>query len=236
MRVLGLEHTLSCELESVGSTLKERHQSLSGSRHRHYDRFSSLDSHGFVFLLSSLVWGATFIHLGRQHSVDYVFDLGRGQSIFKGKNYISCGGSLSDALPLGCEYDILANHCVHKLCLDQDPIREYQQQSETWPGYTDMNWTEVIPTTKAMGESGVYWTNQRDHIVHCALLWKKQRRAFTENRRYRDAIISSEEHVMHCADFLMEMTEGCDGWDWRRKPMTVEVGYAGGVDMGAPST
>ncbi len=115
----------------------------------------------------------------------------------------------------------------------KSPSATTRSRAETWIGYTDMNWTDVIPTTKAMGESGVYWTNQRDHIVHCAMLWKKQWRAFTENRRYWDAIIASEEHVMHCSKFLMEMSEPNGGFDWREKPMTVEVGYSGCVDMGS---
>ncbi|KXX73733.1 hypothetical protein MMYC01_208497 [Madurella mycetomatis] len=228
------EHTSLHDFESGGSTPSEGQHLLAAS---HYDRpikrLSALWGYIFVFLVTSMLWGVALVYLENHHFPVRPFDLGPGQSIFKGKKYIACGKSLEEALARECEYDILANHFVHKLCLDKTAIREYQNEGDTWLGYTDMNWTDLIPTTKAMGESGVYWTNQRDHIVHCAMLWKKQWRAFTENRRYWDAIIASEEHVMHCADFLMEMTERHDGFDWREKPMTVEVGYAGCVDMGA---
>ena len=224
------------EVDSHGSTPTEQHHLLSGSHLYRQpaasNRFSALGSHLVVFLVTSLVWGTVFIYLDLHRQPAGPFNLGPGKTIFSGKKYISCGSSLEEAYARGCKYDILANHFVHETCLDEEAIREYQKEGDTWHGYTDMNWTDIIPTTDAMGESGVYWTNQRDHIVHCAMLWKKQWRAFTENRRYWDAIIASEEHVMHCSDFLVEMTEDHDGFDWREKPMTVEVGYAGCVDMG----
>jgi hypothetical protein len=126
------------------------------------------------------------------------FNLGAGNSIFKGTKYISCGGPLAEAEALGCEYDILANHFVHPLCLDQGALSEYQQ-GDTWLGYTDMNWTDIIPITRAM--------------------------VIAE-------LIANEEHVMHRAQFLVDMSESHDGFDWREKPMTVEMGYAGCVNRG----
>jgi len=209
---------------------------MSGHSRENRGKSSSLISHALVFFLTSLIWAGGLAYMNQKHNrlpPRLPFNLGTGQTIFKGLEYIDCGGSLEEAQAKGCEYDILANHFVHRLCLDEDAIRAYQQEGTTWMGYTDMNWTDLIPTTRSMGESGVYWTNQRDHIVHCAMLWKKQWRAWTENRRYVDAIIASEEHTMHCAKFLVDMTDNDDGFDWRLKPMTVEVGYAGCVDMGS---
>lgn len=197
--------------------------------------YFKLLSHALVFLLTSTIWLTIFFSRGKDCPRSAAFDLGVGKTIFKGHEYIGCGTSLEEAYRQGCVYDMLANHFVHRLCYDEDAINEYQAEGSTWKGYMDMNWTEPIPTTpKAMGEAGVYWTNQRDHIVHCAMLWKKQWRAFSENRRYMDAIIVSEEHVAHCTQFLMDMTEEKD-FDWRQQPMTVEVGFAGCVDMGSNS-
>lgn len=226
------EHVPFLKTENGEPTPTEEHQNNTFEQRKPVSHRFSFISHTLVFILTSLIWGAAFIYLEHHHPLGHPFDLSPTQSIFKGKNYIECGNSLEEALERGCEYDILANHFVHRSCLDERAILEYQQEGDTWLGYTDMNWTDVIPTTKAMGESGVYWTNQRDHVVHCAMLWRKQWRALTENRRYWDAIIASEEHVMHCSEFLMEMSERHDGFDWREKPMTVEVGYSGCVDMG----
>jgi hypothetical protein len=220
------EHNPILKVESGISTDKKRHTTS----------FSSFGSHVTAILFTSIFWGVIlfYFQLHRPHS--YSFDLGHGQSIFKSNKFITCGNSLGEAMANECQYDMLSNHFVHPLCLDEGAVLEYQQEGNTWIGYTDMNWTDVIPTTKAMGESGVYWTNQRDHIVHCAMLWRKQWRAFTENRRYWDNVIAGEEHVLHCSEFLMEMSEQHEGFDWREKPMTVEVGYGGCVDRGAWKT
>jgi len=70
----------------------------------------------------------------------------------------------------------------------------------------------------------------RDQIVHCAMLWKRQYRAFAENWRYIDSVIASEEHTYHYADYLMELTDDLDHPDWRTVPINVDVRYAAYYD------
>ena len=80
-----------------------------------------------------------------------------------------------------------------------------------------------------------YYTNMRDHILHCAMLWRRQYREFmtvmgrdyvgAEGVRGLDSLIVDEEHTMHCSTFLVEMTE--NGPDFEGMPIQVEVGYAG---------
>ena len=194
-------------------------------------RVSSLISHVVVVIFTSLVWGGVLIY--HQHGRPPVrpFNLGAGQTIFKGMRYLSCGGSLDEALENDCVYDMLANHYVPRICQDDASIKEYKTEGTTWQPYIDMNWTERLPSDDAMGPSGVYWTNQRDHIVHCAMLWRKQWRALTENRRFMDFTTVDRGHMMHCSQFLMDMTEPNGGADWRETPISVEVGYSGCVDM-----
>ena len=76
-----------------------------------------------------------------------------------------------------------------------------------------------------MAQTDYYYTNMRDHIVHCAVLWRKQYRAFVEQRRGIDTVIADEEHTMHCSQFLIDMSE--KGPDWRSVPIKVFVKYAG---------
>ena len=96
-----------------------------------------------------------------------------------------------------------------------------------------------------------YYTNMRDHIMHCATLWRRQYRAFMTVMgtpaylsrmdagallssdgsmpvRGLDSLIVDEEHTMHCSEFLVEMTEAGKGKEeWEAMPIQVEVGFAG---------
>lgn len=70
----------------------------------------------------------------------------------------------------------------------------------------------------------IYFTSARDHIVHRAMLWRKQYWAFVQGRPYVDTIIGMAEHTMHCSQYLIGMTD--KGQDFRQKPIEVEVGFA----------
>ncbi|GAB1316885.1 hypothetical protein MFIFM68171_07095 [Madurella fahalii] len=137
-----------------------------------------------------------------------------------------CGTTPDKAIRAGCKYDILSNHWVPGQCLDEAAVAEYQRDG-SWLGYADSNRTQVL-TVDEMGSmpEGFYYTTMRDHIVHCASLWKKQFRAFAENRAVLDWVVADEEHTMHCAQFLVDMTETEGGLDYRHMPIKVFVGYA----------
>jgi hypothetical protein len=94
----------------------------------------------------------------------------------------------------------------------------------SWFGYADENRTELLGID-AMSEMDFYYTSERDHIVHCAMLWRKQFRAFFEGRRNLDSIIASSKHTLHCSQFFIDMSER--GPDYRNMPIKTHVGYAG---------
>jgi hypothetical protein len=197
-------------------------------------------AYSLVFLITSTAWAALAVFvflLPQMHKVAAPdFDiLEKGHSIFTGHKYIGCGRSVEEARSLGCEYDILANHYLPTLCLDRIGMAQYTDEGTSWIGYVDRNHTTQYSTIKEMGESDLYWTSQRDHIVHCGMLWKRQYRAWAENWRYVDAIIMDEEHTMHCANYLIDMTDWAiiRNQDWRKVPSSVEVGFAGCVDRGS---
>ncbi|KAK3348903.1 hypothetical protein B0T25DRAFT_458966 [Lasiosphaeria hispida] len=201
---------------------------------RRVTKLSPITTHTLVFFLASTFWAAIFIFYSRRQQMQtppvLPYDLGFRNSIFDGRKIIGCGHSLEEAERRGCEYDILANGYFPKTCVDEYGIDEYKREGTTWYGFADRNWTVRIPSTEEMGRRGVYYTNMRDHIVHCALLWKRQYRAFSENWRFMDSVIASEEHTYHCADYLMELTDNLDHPDWRTVPIAVEVGYAACFD------
>jgi len=160
------------------------------------------------------------------------YDMGDEHSIFSHTHFIKCGTSTEEARSNGCVYDILANHYVHESCFDEISTQSYMNEGTSWIGYLEKNKTTQLTTIEEMGDYDVYWTSQRDHIVHCGEMWKRQYRAFTQNWRYIDAITANEEHTFHCANYLVAMTDWAviAGRDWRQEPNTVEVGFAGCYD------
>ncbi|KAI0127134.1 hypothetical protein BJ170DRAFT_582227, partial [Xylariales sp. AK1849] len=182
-----------------------------------------------VFFATSLLWGAIllyaiqacphFYHYGGQYGEQTQL---YGQPI-SGYKFLKCGTSVQEAKALGCQYDILANHWLPRPCIDRDAVEEYQKD-ESWFAYAHENMTGPL-SLDAMGDISHYYTSKRDHIFHCGTLWKKQFKAFTENRRNIDSITADPEHTHHCAQYLIDMTDL--GQDFRMVPLRVDVGFAG---------
>ncbi|KKY32382.1 hypothetical protein UCDDA912_g07660 [Diaporthe ampelina] len=147
-------------------------------------------------------------------------DMSRFHNITSGANYISCGNSTEEARSNGCTYDTLLNAWVPAQCLDQEWIDEYQDDA-SWTAFSDVNLTEPLKPD-AMGERDHYYTSIRDHINHCAMLWRKQFWTLFEGRRVFDAVIANSYHTEHCASFLSELF-GSN----RTEPTLVRVGFSG---------
>lgn len=138
-------------------------------------------------------------------------------------HFLTCGHSVTEAKKIGCHYDILSNHWTPSLCADDYSIQEYKSD-DSWFPYADGNRTQAL-AIEELGDLEFYYTSMRDHIVHCAMLWRRQYRAFSEGWKYVDQILMDPKHTMHCSQFLMDMTE--HGQDYRTMPIKVFVGKAG---------
>ncbi|KAG8160321.1 hypothetical protein KVR01_009857 [Diaporthe batatas] len=147
-------------------------------------------------------------------------DMARYHNITSGARYISCGNSTEEARSKGCTYDTLLNAWVPAQCLDQEWIDEYQDDA-SWTAFSDVNLTEPL-RPDMMGERDHYYTSIRDHINHCAMLWRKQFWTLFEGRRVFDAVIANSYHTEHCASFLSELF-GSN----RTEPTLVRVGFSG---------
>lgn len=177
-------------------------------------------THFLVFALTSIIWGTIFMQ-NRASRPPHSFGAIHYQ--ISTAKWQGCGSSPEEAKQRNCMYDILSNHWVPKPCADQRSVEEYQSDG-SWLGYRYENRTDLL-TIDAMGDLPVYYTSVRDHIVHCAALWKRQYRAFFEGRQNIDNIIVDTKHTMHCAEYLINMTDyGTDFW---AIPIPVEVGYSG---------
>lgn len=84
-----------------------------------------------------------------------------------------------------------------------------------------MNLTQRL-SPEDMGERDHYYTSIRDHVNHCAWLWRKQFWTLFEDRKVFDGVIVNTYHTEHCAEFLSElMTMN------RTEPTLVRVGFSG---------
>jgi hypothetical protein len=187
-------------------------------------------------LTTSLVWGVVFvvIFIYRKTPMPEPHDPGvvrhaengltQGTLLSNFKLASGCGTSPEEARNAGCQYDMLSNSWLPKACMDNDAVANYQSDG-SWYSYLDRNHTKMLLTADEMGSvsGGIYYTSTRDHIVHCAALWRKQFRVFAEARTNFDTTVADEEHTMHCAQLLMDMTEY--GPDFRSIPIEVVVGY-----------
>jgi hypothetical protein len=187
-----------------------------------------LFAHVAVFLFTSIVWGLLLLLLVLIAKTSHIENPFQPypktvHSIFRNAKLFTCGNTTEEAKRAGCQYDILSNHWIPSLCMDQGAIEEYQTDG-TWFGFADEGRTELL-TIDAMGDLDFYYTSERDHIVHCAMLWRKQFRAFMEGRRFFDTIIADERHTIHCSQFLIDMTE--NGPDYWNRPIVTHVGHAG---------
>jgi hypothetical protein len=223
------------EIPSPHSQLFKFNTILKRLKHK-FPKQSRGVSYLLVFLATTLLWGCVFLsvrhfhHISRFPTNTYLElrlasteDYG---NFAKNARLLSCGFSRAEAIERGCQYDILVGKWLPPLCIDQAAIETYQAD-ESWFGYAYENRTERLDIDQ-MAHRDVYYTSARDHIVHCANLWRKQYQAFYEGGLVFDTIIASKEHTEHCAQFLIDMTD----WkapheEFRELPIPVFVGQAG---------
>lgn len=143
---------------------------------------------------------------------------------------LTCGASVPEARARGCRYDLLLNNWVPAPCYAQEFVDEYADENNysdspgsNWGGFADEALTQPL-TRHQMAEAPFYWTSLRDHIVHCAVLWKKQFATMYEfeARGVLDTVLASAGHTDHCAQYLMDF--GMRNWTG---PTKTEMGFAG---------
>lgn len=133
---------------------------------------------------------------------------------------LTCGTSVASAKANGCRYDVLLNNWVPEPCFDQEFVDEYLDDG-SWAAFADKAMTQPL-TPQDMSEREYYWTSLRDHVNHCAMMWRKQFWVLYEERRAFDTVVSSPGHTDHCAQFLVDVGER----NWTH-PTKTEMGFSG---------
>ena len=200
--------------------------------HTELTRTSPRLSHCLIFVGTSIIWLLILLMAIRQPPSSFIShhnmqpDIRHRSNLVTNTTFLTCGFSPMEARSLGCQYDILSNHWMPSSCIDEVSIKDYQSDG-SWMGYSDENRTQMIDID-TMSNMTFYYTSVRDHIVHCAKLWKKQFRLFFDEGYNLDSVIVDRHHSMHCAEYLVNMTDAASaGVDYWHKSIQVFVGYSG---------
>ena len=118
---------------------------------------------------------------------------------------LSCGSTPAEARSNGCTYDVLGNIWVPTPCLDTENLAEFKRMAP-WRAYDSANATRQL-TEEEMSEYLIpdgYWTPVREHMIHCALMWRRLHKGFELDPKLLDKHVLSMHHTEHCSLTLME--------------------------------
>jgi hypothetical protein len=179
-------------------------------------------THFAVFALTSLLWltAHSFLTSASSYRASSSGVAGHRHNVTSHAKLITCGTSIEEAQSIGCKYDVLLNTWVPPQCADNEFVNEYLDDG-SWDAFADRNMTQKL-TPEEMSRTKYYYTSVRDHINHCAVMWKKQFWSLYEERQALDTIIASPGHTDHCAQYLIDVT--ADDWT---QPTQVEMGFGG---------
>ncbi|EXJ58088.1 hypothetical protein A1O7_05512 [Cladophialophora yegresii CBS 114405] len=211
-------------------------------RRRATDRIlkSAMTSHLAVFVATTLLWGGIFLltaHFSPAvvSRAEMASNTGVGNPLPAHTNhvgkllaneidYLTCGATREEARTRGCIYDTLSNAWIPGQCRDDFSVMEYELD-ESWYPFADVNRTQPLGKEE-LGDLDFYYTSLRDHIVHCAALWRRQFRAFSEGWRYLDDVLVDPVHTMHCSKYLVDWTDKFEN-EYRTTAIKVHVGHVG---------
>lgn len=91
---------------------------------------------------------------------------------------LSCGDSAAEARKMNCVYDPLSVAWVPKPCLDTVSLQEYYDNGN-WTWYDDKSGLAELDfeTMSERAAPSLYYTTMREHLVHCAINWRRFHRS-----------------------------------------------------------
>lgn len=175
-------------------------------------RTRAIASHALTCLITVLLW--TFI-------LTTFRSLSSRTTLQPTTKYLHCGNSTAEARAQGCVFDVLTNMWVPEQCWDREGTEEYMRMAP-WQGYDTQDATRRL-TLEEMSErvgkdrlapdptSPPYWTPLREHVIHCALMWRRQHRGFMNGEAKKlDFHSLNYQHTLHCSRSLMNMAGAGD--------------------------
>jgi hypothetical protein len=121
---------------------------------------------------------------------------------------LHCGTNPTTAQELNCTYDVLSNIWVPNPCLDKKNLDDFKRLAK-WQVYETRKAKRLL-TEYEMGdvvEPNTYFTEIREHMVYCALMWRRLHRGYQEDQKYLDLHVRASTHTKHCSQLMIDYLE-----------------------------
>ncbi|USP80820.1 hypothetical protein yc1106_08094 [Curvularia clavata] len=121
---------------------------------------------------------------------------------------LHCGTNSTTARELNCTYDVLSNIWVPNPCLDHKNLNDFKRLAK-WQAWETREAKRLL-TEDEMGDvvaPNTYFTEIREHMVHCALMWRRLHRGYQEDQKYLDLHVRALTHTRHCSQLMIDYLE-----------------------------
>ena len=122
----------------------------------------------------------------------------------------TCGNSSSEALSLGCNFDIISFAWLPARCFDQELMDQFLDLRD-WKWYLDTEGQQTVDLASvAAGQYEQLYVTQEYHMYHCTYMWRKMHRALLAGNVV-DGYIGDMHHTAHCEMQILDRSRPLDG-------------------------
>jgi hypothetical protein len=115
----------------------------------------------------------------------------------------SCGLSSTEALSIGCSFDVMSFAWLPHRCFDQELMNQFLTLRD-WRWYLDANGTQVADfDSLRLGSYDNLYVTHEYHMYHCTYMWRKMHRAILQGQPL-DGYIGNIHHTAHCERQLLK--------------------------------
>ena len=121
----------------------------------------------------------------------------------------TCGNSSSEALSLGCSFDVISFAWLPARCFDQELVDDFLALKD-WQWYLDAGAQQTADLASvAAGAYDELYVTQEYHMYHCTYMWRKMHRAMLAGD-VLDGYVGDMHHTAHCEMQLLDRSKALD--------------------------
>jgi hypothetical protein len=122
-----------------------------------------------------------------------------------------CGINYTEAIALGCQFDLVTNNWLPKSCLDVETASEFRawvlqsdRLHDPWPYFYDLKGEHRVESEEVMSTlvGRRVWTTTENHLGHCTFLMRRLHRSMQGKGRPIPHIDMS--HTIHCSSSILK--------------------------------
>lgn len=174
----------------------------------HQDQQMPKSRNGIVALVTLLFVSATIVLITIARGINQSKDSHPWQH--------SCGSTVTEAIAMGCGFDLLSYSWTPSPCLDMQTSNEFLEWLQkdkrvqgSFPFFADYNGTKRLRDVDELAQlaGSIAWSTQEEHLGHCIFWMRRMERVRLGLARQLMRGIGVQ-HAMHCTMSLLEDLEG----------------------------